>query len=60
MTDPVGPKDIEVTLEDQKKINSFSRRNAEFSELEDEIKELEKELQTLTDAEEEVGATDTH
>lgn len=46
--------DIQVTYEDQQKINKFARQNARLEDLTDELKSKQKELQNLEDAKEEL------
>ncbi|XP_067135529.1 prefoldin subunit 4 [Centruroides vittatus] len=46
--------DIQVTYEDQQKINKFARQNARLEDLSDELKLKQKELQNLEDAKDEL------
>lgn len=48
----------QITWEDQKKINNFSRINVRFNELEREITELKEELNKLNDASDEIFISD--
>ncbi|CAB3998273.1 prefoldin subunit 4-like [Paramuricea clavata] len=49
-----GKEEIEITLEDQKQINTFARRNARMEELKEEIETKKKDLQNLEDASDEL------
>eukprot|EP00591_Stephanopyxis_turris_P008947 CAMPEP_0195529640 /NCGR_PEP_ID=MMETSP0794_2-20130614/32265_1 /TAXON_ID=515487 /ORGANISM="Stephanopyxis turris, Strain CCMP 815" /LENGTH=81 /DNA_ID=CAMNT_0040660985 /DNA_START=58 /DNA_END=299 /DNA_ORIENTATION=+ len=49
-----GSKDVDVTYEDQLKVNEFSRNNARLTELAQEIRARRSALETLTDAADEV------
>ncbi|ESN99504.1 hypothetical protein HELRODRAFT_84240, partial [Helobdella robusta] len=46
--------DVEVTYEDQMKINSFARNNASLQDLKEELDLKKKSLQNLEDAESDV------
>ncbi|CAL1532761.1 unnamed protein product [Lymnaea stagnalis] len=46
--------DVQVTFEDQEKINRFARTNARLMDFKEELAAKEKELENLTDAEEEL------
>ena len=48
----------QITWEDQKKINNFSRINVRFNELEKEINDLKEELNKLNDASDEIFISD--
>ena len=50
MTSRSTDDDVPVTFEDQKKINSFARKNVRVNELLGEIEELKKKLQNIQDA----------
>ncbi|XP_077868085.1 prefoldin subunit 4-like isoform X2 [Saccoglossus kowalevskii] len=41
---------VQVTYEDQQKINKFARKNSKLSELKEDIQSKKKELQNLQDA----------
>merc|ERR1711931_45359 len=43
-------EDVNVTFEDQKKINTFARNTSRMTELKDEIEAKKKSLQNLQDA----------
>ncbi|XP_078690189.1 prefoldin subunit 4-like [Branchiostoma floridae x Branchiostoma belcheri] len=45
-----GDADVQVTYEDQQKINTFANKNAKLVELKEEIEAKQKELQNLEDA----------
>lgn len=47
--DEKSDNDVEVTWEDQQRINKFSRLHAMFSDLEDEIKARRTEREDLED-----------
>ena len=47
---PASAADVEVTYEDQLRVNEFSRNNARLNELTQEIKARKSSLETLTDA----------
>ncbi|WFD27955.1 hypothetical protein MNAN1_002963 [Malassezia nana] len=49
MLDEKSDNDVEVTWEDQQRINKFSRLHAMFSDLEDEIKARRTEREDLED-----------
>ncbi|WFD24063.1 hypothetical protein MEQU1_002760 [Malassezia equina] len=49
MLDEKSDNDVEVTWEDQQRINKFSRLHAMFSDLEDEIKARRTEREDLDD-----------
>lgn len=42
--------EVQVTLEDQKKINLFARKNSRLNELKNEIENARKKLQNVEDA----------
>lgn len=46
--------DVQVSLEDQQKINKFARQNMHLQELVDELERQKKELQNLEDASDEL------
>merc|ERR1712112_299729 len=46
--------DVQVTYEDQKKINEFARTNSRLMDAKEELVAKEKQLQNLTDAEDEL------
>ncbi|KTG40015.1 hypothetical protein cypCar_00042990 [Cyprinus carpio] len=46
----VAAEDVNVTFEDQQKINKFARNTNRMSELKDEIEAKKKSLQNLEDA----------
>lgn len=50
MTSSTTDDDVQVTFEDQKKINSFARKNVRVNELLSEIKELKKRRQNIEDS----------
>eukprot|EP00397_Hematodinium_sp_SG-2012_P065379 GEMP01094937.1.p1 GENE.GEMP01094937.1~~GEMP01094937.1.p1 ORF type:complete len:131 (+),score=30.04 GEMP01094937.1:71-463(+) len=52
--DPVGPRDIEVSRDDQNRINEYSRMNQKYQELEKDIEGYKDTVRTYTDALEEV------
>ncbi|XP_078607262.1 prefoldin subunit 4-like [Branchiostoma floridae x Branchiostoma japonicum] len=45
-----GDADVQVTYEDQQKINTFANKNAKLVELKEEVEAKQKELQNLEDA----------
>ncbi|CAH1270622.1 prefoldin subunit 4-like [Branchiostoma lanceolatum] len=45
-----GEADVQVTFDDQQKINTFANKNAKLVELKEEIEAKQKELQNLEDA----------
>ncbi|XP_061646569.1 prefoldin subunit 4 [Phyllopteryx taeniolatus] len=47
---PVGVEDVNVTFEDQQKINKFARSTNRMTELKKEIESKKKSLQNLQDA----------
>lgn len=49
-TPPAVAEDVNVTFEDQQKINIFARNTSRINELRDEIELKKKELQNLEDA----------
>jgi len=49
---------IQITWEDQKKINNFSRINLRFNELEKDIAEIKEEMNKLNDASDEIFISD--
>ena len=51
-------EDVEVRLEDQKKINTFGRLNTRMHELEDDLKAKNGELELLDDAQNELILAD--
>ncbi|XP_041655324.1 prefoldin subunit 4 [Cheilinus undulatus] len=50
MKGPVAVEDVNVTFEDQQKINKFARNTSRMTELKNEIEEKKKSLQNLQDA----------
>lgn len=50
--------DVEVSFEDQQKINKFARQNMRLQELQDELASRKKELQNLEDASDELLMAD--
>ncbi|XP_077467824.1 prefoldin subunit 4 [Stigmatopora argus] len=50
MKGPVGVEDVNVTFEDQQKINKFARSTNQMTELKKEIELKKKSLQNLQDA----------
>ncbi|XP_061694905.1 prefoldin subunit 4 isoform X2 [Syngnathoides biaculeatus] len=50
MKGPVGVEDVNVTFEDQQKINKFARSTNRMTELKKEIESKKKSLQNLQDA----------
>ncbi|XP_061758646.1 prefoldin subunit 4 [Nerophis ophidion] len=50
MKGPVGVEDVNVTFEDQQKINKFARNTNRMTELKNEIESKKKSLQNLQDA----------
>mmetsp|Transcript_29230 Transcript_29230/g.63501 ORF Transcript_29230/g.63501 Transcript_29230/m.63501 type:complete len:122 (+) Transcript_29230:51-416(+) len=51
-------QEVEVTLEDQKRINAFSRLNAKMHEFEAQLKAKKKLMEDLEDAENELMLSD--
>lgn len=51
-------KEIDVTWEDQHKINTFNRLNTLFHELEDEIAVKREEINKIVDASDEIYLSD--
>ncbi|XP_030831211.1 prefoldin subunit 4-like [Strongylocentrotus purpuratus] len=49
-----GDDDVNVTLEDQQKINKFARKSNKLGEIQDEITNKKKDLQNLEDAADEL------
>ncbi|KAF7669475.1 hypothetical protein LDENG_00189550 [Lucifuga dentata] len=47
---PVAVEDVNVTFEDQQKINKFARNTSRLTEFKDEIEAKKKSLQNLQDA----------
>ncbi|KAM9344144.1 prefoldin subunit 4 [Pholidichthys leucotaenia] len=47
---PVAVEDVNVTFEDQQKINKFARNTSRMTELKNEIEAKKKSLQNLQDA----------
>ncbi|XP_078492862.1 prefoldin subunit 4 [Ciona intestinalis] len=43
-------EEVQVTLEDQKKINLFAKKNGNLNEIETELEEIKKALQNIEDA----------
>uniref|UniRef100_A0A8P4KJ70 Prefoldin subunit 4 n=1 Tax=Dicentrarchus labrax TaxID=13489 RepID=A0A8P4KJ70_DICLA len=50
MKGPVAVEDVNVTFEDQQKINKFARNTSRMTELKNEIESKKKSLQNLQDA----------
>nr|CAB3264796.1 prefoldin subunit 4-like [Phallusia mammillata] len=50
--------DIHVTLEDQKKINLFARKNGRLNELRADVEEAKKRLQNIEDASDDLELLD--
>merc|ERR1712002_147341 len=50
MKGPVAVEDVNVTFEDQQKINKFARNTSRMTELKNEIEAKKKSLQNLQDA----------
>lgn len=50
MKGPVAVEDVNVTFEDQQKINKFARNTSRMAELKNEIELKKKSLQNLQDA----------
>ncbi|XP_072304942.1 prefoldin subunit 4 [Eucyclogobius newberryi] len=50
MKGPVAVEDVNVTFEDQQKINKFARNTSRMTELKNEIEGKKKSLQNLQDA----------
>uniref|UniRef100_A0A671TYM0 Prefoldin subunit 4 n=1 Tax=Sparus aurata TaxID=8175 RepID=A0A671TYM0_SPAAU len=50
MKGPVAVEDVNVTFEDQQKINKFARNTSRVTELKNEIEAKKKSLQNLQDA----------
>ncbi|XP_040009668.1 prefoldin subunit 4 [Xiphias gladius] len=50
MKGPVAVEDVNVTFEDQQKINKFARNTSRMTELKSEIEAKKKSLQNLQDA----------
>ncbi|KAM6981557.1 prefoldin subunit 4 [Tautogolabrus adspersus] len=50
MKSPVAVEDVNVTFEDQQKINKFARNTNRMTELKNEIEAKKKSLQNLQDA----------
>ncbi|XP_072169242.1 prefoldin subunit 4-like [Diadema setosum] len=55
---PGGDDDVNVTFEDQQKINKFARKSNKMAELQEEINKKKKDLQNLEDASEELILAD--
>ncbi|KAK2851875.1 hypothetical protein Q5P01_008151 [Channa striata] len=51
---PVAVEDVNVTFEDQQKINKFARNTSRMTELKSEIEAKKKSLQNLQDASDEL------
>ncbi|XP_041454720.1 prefoldin subunit 4-like [Lytechinus variegatus] len=49
-----GDDDVNVTFEDQQKINKFARKSNKLGEIQDEIANKKKDLQNLEDASDEL------
>lgn len=49
---------IQVSWEDQQKINTFGRLNVRLHELEDEITQLKEDLSKISDVNDEIYITD--
>ncbi|XP_046896121.1 prefoldin subunit 4 [Hypomesus transpacificus] len=54
MKKTVGVEDVNVTFEDQQKINKFARNTNRMTELKDEIEAKKKSLQNLQDASDDI------
>mmetsp|Transcript_35710 Transcript_35710/g.89666 ORF Transcript_35710/g.89666 Transcript_35710/m.89666 type:complete len:123 (-) Transcript_35710:52-420(-) len=54
----MGDADVEVTWEDQKKINRFGTLNARLHDLQDVLNQKEEEIRKLEDAADQVMLTD--
>nr|ACO09975.1 Prefoldin subunit 4 [Osmerus mordax] len=54
MKETVGVEDVNVTFEDQQKINKFARNTNRMTELKDEIEAKKKSLQNLQDASDDI------
>ncbi|XP_029469325.1 prefoldin subunit 4 isoform X2 [Rhinatrema bivittatum] len=50
MNDEQAAEDVNVTFEDQQKINKFARNTSRITELKEEIDDKKKQLQNLEDA----------
>nr|XP_020474656.1 prefoldin subunit 4 [Monopterus albus] len=55
---PVSVEDVNVTFEDQQKINKFARNTSRVTELKSEIETKKKSLQNLQDASDELMMLD--
>ncbi|XP_028667755.1 prefoldin subunit 4 [Erpetoichthys calabaricus] len=58
MKKQVGVEDVNVTFEDQQKINKFARNTSRMTELREEIESKKKSLQNLEDASEDIMMLD--
>ncbi|KAK6471912.1 prefoldin subunit 4-like [Huso huso] len=58
MKGTVSVEDVNVTFEDQQKINKFARNTNRMSELKDEIEAKKKSLQNLEDASDDIMMLD--
>ncbi|XP_039591389.1 prefoldin subunit 4 [Polypterus senegalus] len=58
MKKQVGVEDVNVTFEDQQKINRFARNTSRMTELREEIESKKKSLQNLEDASEDIMMLD--
>ncbi|KAM8920122.1 prefoldin subunit 4 isoform 1-T1 [Lycaon pictus] len=56
--DPQAAEDVNVTFEDQQKINKFARNTSRITELKEEIEIKKKQLQNLEDACEDIMLAD--
>ncbi|KAG9353363.1 hypothetical protein JZ751_017940 [Albula glossodonta] len=54
----VAVEDVNVTFEDQQKINKFARSTSRMTELKDEIEAKKKSLQNLEDASDDIMMMD--
>ncbi|KAJ8042490.1 Prefoldin subunit 4 [Holothuria leucospilota] len=51
-------EDVNITFEDQQKINKFARQTNKIAEIEEEIKSKKKQLQNIQDASDELELAD--
>uniref|UniRef100_A0AAQ6AJ11 Prefoldin subunit 4 n=2 Tax=Amphiprion TaxID=80969 RepID=A0AAQ6AJ11_AMPOC len=58
MKGPVAVEDVNVTFEDQQKINKFARNTSRMTELKNEIEAKKKLLQNLQDASDDLMMSD--
>ncbi|KAK6178350.1 hypothetical protein SNE40_013147 [Patella caerulea] len=56
---PDTENDVQVTFEDQQKINRFARNNARLQDIKEELVAKKKEVQNLEDAVDELVLVDS-